>query len=869
MAKEINPQQRAAIDSEEPAIVLSSGAGCGKTTVLVDRYVRLLRTNAATVSEIVAITFTERAARQMRRRVRVAIEAEMAVQNSPWEQFRDDLERAPIDTIHGFCGRVLRKFPVEARVNPNFAVLDEPLAATLREETVRRELHRLLLEESEAGTDLQELVVLYGWPAVLSTIERFVIDADPPAWQHWLSRDSQTNAAEWLASRGALWPRMVEYLEAAEPWGVRFLEVLDRVKPTVPKARDRMLTVRGHWADLRASTDCDRLTDLVELLKDSAKVVGTKAKDWPDDASYEAVKEAFEGLRKKIGGCIEAFTGDTADVEKTVLVARRFLNVATRAEAAYREAKQRRNACDFQDLLVRTRDLLSQDEVLDQLRGQIKVLLLDELQDTDPIQMEIVNRLCGRDLEHVRLFAVGDEKQSIYRFRGADVDLFRQLRNRVPAQARLSLTVNYRSRPGIIRFVNALFSKRLPNYEPLAASRGEAPEATVEFLWSLPAEGISKESAEEIRTREAEAIAGYLGELFHQSVTPKDVTILFRSMTNVAIYEAALRDKNIDYYLVGGRAFFAQQEIYDLHNLLQAIENPFNGPALAGSLRSPFFNLSDDGLVILGMHDDGLWAGLNDATRFAKLPADDKPVVLFARKCLTEWRGQKDRLPIARLLGKIFADSGYDAATQFEPLAERKLANLWKLIDLAREFDAGGFGLAPFAERLGNQVAAQPREEQAATTPAEANVVRLMTIHQSKGLEFSVVVLADIAAKARPPIHSVARWDCRFGCLPKLPTDLAEDEEVPFSKFPHELGKTADEIDDWQEDLRTFYVACTRAEKRLILSAGFGKELPESGAPTDSNAVVLLLAERFNLKTGVCIADDCSERDAVRVVPTP
>lgn len=865
MTTQLNPQQQAAIDADAPAIVLSAGAGCGKTTVLVQRYLRLLRSQAATVREIVAITFTERAARQMRRRVRVAIDAELGSSpNSPWEQFRDDLERAAIDTIHGFCGSVLREFFAEAGVDPNFAVLDEPLASSLREEAVRRELHRLLLVESEAGTDLQELVVLYGWPAVLSTVERFVVDAEPSAWQAWLAREPEAIVAEWLAFRGPLWPRMVAYLEAAEPWVVRAVEVMDSVRPTVPKARDRMATVRGHWADLRTATDCDRLSALADLLKDAAKVQGTKATDWPDPASYEAVKEAFESLRKKIEKCIAPFTGEPADVAKTVVVARRFLTVAIHAEAAYREAKRFRNAYDFQDLLVRTRDLLAQHDVCDALRGRFKVLLLDELQDTDPVQMAIVERLCGRAPQHVQLFAVGDEKQSIYRFRGADVGLFRELRDRVPAAARLSLTVNYRSRPGIIRFVNALFAKRLSNYEPLTANRAEAAGPTVEFLWSLPAEDVKDESAEEVRTREADAIATHLVELFRQNVQPKDVTILFRSMTNVALYEAALRQKKIDYYLVGGRAFFAQQEIYDLHNLLQAIENPFNGPALAGALRSPFFNLTDDGLVILGLHDDGLWAGLFDASRFAKLPVVDQPVVQRARKSLAEWRYQKDRLPIARLLGQIFAESGFDATTQFEPLAERKLANLWKLVDLARQFDAGGFGLAPFAERLGNQVADQPREEQAATTPAEANVVRLMTIHQAKGLEFPVVVIADIAARQRMPMHAVARWDRRLGCLPKLPTDLTDGEEAPFSEFPHDLGKTADEIDDWQEDLRTFYVACTRAEERLILSAGFGKELPESGPPTDANHVVMLLAERFNLATGECLANDGTE--AVRVV---
>jgi len=217
----------------------------------------------------------------------------------------------------------------------------------------------------------------------------------------------------------------------------------------------------------------------------------------------------------------------------------------------------------------------------------------------------------------------------------------------------------------------------------------------------------------------------------------------------------------------------------------------------------------------------------------------------------------KDQLPIVGLLHRVFAETGFDAATQFEPLADRKLANLWKLVDLARAFDESGLGLVAFAERLGNQVAELPREEQAATKPAEANVVRLMTIHQAKGLEFPVVILADLAGGKRPPSHEAIRWDRTFGALPRLPTDLGDDEEPPFSEFPHILGKMVDELDDWQEALRLFYVACTRAEDLLILSAGFEKplEADDDGAtsiPAKAPDSLQLLAERFELRTGRC-----------------
>ena len=182
-------------------------------------------------------------------------------------------------------------------------------------------------------------------------------------------------------------------------------------------------------------------------------------------------------------------------------------------------------------------------------------------------------------------------------------------------------------------------------------------------------------------------------------------------MTHVAAYEAALRRHGLDYYLVGGRAFFAQQEVYDLLNLLRALENPDDSVALAGTLRSPFGCLADDALVLLAFHPEGLWAGLNDPECVAGLPDDQRPRAARIGKLLNRWRALKDRLPIARLIGTAFADTGYDAAMQFEFLGDRKLANLWKLQEMARAFDRTGlFGLAEFIGRLGDLVSSQPRE---------------------------------------------------------------------------------------------------------------------------------------------------------------
>ncbi|MFO0925730.1 MAG: 3'-5' exonuclease [Gemmataceae bacterium] len=217
----------------------------------------------------------------------------------------------------------------------------------------------------------------------------------------------------------------------------------------------------------------------------------------------------------------------------------------------------------------------------------------------------------------------------------------------------------------------------------------------------------------------------------------------------------------MNYYLVGGRAFFAQQEIYDLVNLLRTLENPLDALQPGGTLRSPFGCLSDETLFILSRCRAACGRRLADPATLAQLPHGQAEATRRAGENLRHWRSLKDRLPIARLIPAVLAESGYDAAVRMEFLGDRKLANLWKLIDLARTFDRlqGLFGLAEFIGWLGDLVAAQPRENEQAARPENADVIRLMTIHQAKGLEFPVVVVPDLAAdRGGPHPRRPRRW---------------------------------------------------------------------------------------------------------------
>ena len=743
-------------------------------------------------------------------------------------------------------------------------MLEEVLAKNLRAQALDECLQKMLTAQSPAGEDLRQLVLLYGWRPVVEPAAELLPGWDPRPWARWIDASAPSLAAAWRAEerRSAL-PRYVEYLCAARPRVARCLNLLRRHKAAPGPMAEKVDRLQAGLPRLGEAVD---VATEVEALVGAAKVGRIGDKAWPGPAVYGPIKTALEGLREELRRLgLERLEAPEQGLAAAAVTGQRFLRVTREVVRTHQRLKGMHGYVDFQDLLLSARDLLRErGDLRECLQNRYRHVLIDEFQDTDPVQLELVELLCGGGLTTGELFAVGDRKQSIYRFRGAEVLLFESLRQRIPHESRQELTVNFRSKPAILDFTNVLLERRLIGYEPLLAHNAQInPEPRGEFLWNPRPE---KMNVTEARAVEAEWIAGRIAALVDPAAGPPrvvdregnpgwlrrarpgDVVLLFRAMSNVHLYEAALRRRRLHYYLVGGRAFFAQQEIYDLLNLLRALENPQDSVSLAGTLRSPFCCVSDEGLFVLGRHNDGLWAGLLDEALEDRIPDHKRAPVVRARRHLRRWRGLKDRLPIARLLGEVFTDSGFDAATQFEPLGDRKLANLWKTLDIARTFDRSGlFGLAEFIGRLGGLVRSQPREEQAATQPENADVVRLMTIHQAKGLEFPIVVLPDFAAIRRDVSWPVAVWEANLGCVASPPSD---GETSPFPEFGRKLLEAHTEVEEWHEGLRTLYVACTRARDYLVLSAALPEDL-SADCPW-----MLTLAERFDLSTGRCFAPD-------------
>lgn len=854
----LTDEQRAPMTVSRASVALAAGAGCGKTTVLTERFVALLDgEDARSIDQIVALTFTEKAARELRDRVRIA--CRLRIDGGPdsrhWRRVHRGLESARIGTFHAFCGTVLRRFPIEAGIDPAFEVLDEALAPTVRAEALDLCLRRWL---SSRNPDLAALAVDYGLESVKEALASFLESRPCVDLDFWANASPDEIVSRWEKHRDR---------QAAGPLlaGLAgdhraLLELLSREECShaVMKARCAFLL-----AELPRLHEHANPRAALEELRDQARVQGGGGKaNWASEEVFETVKSGLSALREKIKSIAKILEPDDGRSLRAAESGVRFARLAREAVAAYDQAKEAVGALDFGDLQARVRDLLRSGpaSVREELAASIGVLLVDEFQDTDAVQSEILEVLAGTELGSGRLFLVGDAKQSIYRFRGAEPAIFDRFRSRFPAEGRLNLTENFRSVPGVLAFVNALFADAFPGAEH-ALKPGEVGAEPNPH----PVEFHGTDVPGDVNTRrkaEAASLARMLsdrlakgwsirerGSATRRDARAGDVAILFRSRSDFPLYEQALASEGLDYHVVGGSTYFAQQEVIDLINLLSAIEDPLDPLALAGALRGPIFGVSDEALFWLATAGDGdLPATFQDWHRIdSSLADDDRRALGRASILLGRWRARKDHVPIARLLDEALEESGFEAALLGEFLGDRKRANVRKLVRLARKFDRrGSFTLADFVARLRADVRTPPREEQAATTDEQGLAVRLMTIHQAKGLEFPIVVLADLGRK--PPNDSdLVAWEPDLGPLVRA-SGKDEEDGLPTWSLGRELRDATEKRAEADEALRVFYVAATRARDALILSSA------SSTADAATSPAMQLLSERFDLQTGECRA---------------
>ena len=897
--RELKPAQAEAAYTLDRHISVTAGPGAGKTTVLVERYLHILRTQDITVDQIVAITFTNRAANEMRERLRQELDRLLRRaapdERRTWMRHKRTLDGAVITTIHGFCSRLLREFPAEAGIDPQFALLDQHQSAMLEESVVEQTLTEFIdsgdatITRLTAGVGRARLAEgligifrgMRNQGLKLEQVKGVTADTHATIDDYKASLEElNLRMSELIATRGLSKGAEARRIEASIKW--------PQLRALLWGMTARMLANELEWSSL-----AEYCQAIEEFRKTKPRAAGI---------AEELVKDLDRLIWKdKLGGLVPRLWFDLYARE----YAGELMTVLARIELRMQEEKLRLSALDFDDLQLRVLKLLDErPEVLRRASRRYRFYLVDEFQDTNTLQRDLMLRLALDPGNRANLFIVGDRKQSIYGFRGADVDVFREMTEALEAEGGESkpLNLNFRSQPPLIDFFNLLFKHIFTpadiaeesELKELGFVEHEASESEregvdkgplVELLIDLRPDDSSQKTGaapETPRERDAWQVATRISRLVRgdegdRRFKFRNIALLFRAMSEAWIYEAALRQAGIPFLTVQGKGFYEREEVRDLIQLLRFLDNMTDELALAAVLRSPLCGISDDELLSIrcgpvaggiergSLHRRGgirnLFAALEQPQGI--VPPGSLPALWRARNWLTKLVERRNRSGLAELLRFAVETSEFRSVISATFDGAQRLANVEKLFTLAERFERSGTHMIRDFVRFIRDFEAAGGRESEGQMDDSADAVRLMTIHQSKGLEFPVVIL--------PELHRLAEVRSEWYLLDR---HRGLTVKVPDGRGWRVIGHTLAELReraklrDHFENMRLLYVAATRAEDRLILS-GAAKDLkPGRGNWLGWIAQSIGLDE--SCKSGeVIIGEKCAVRVALNMRDEP
>ncbi|HYN26426.1 MAG TPA: UvrD-helicase domain-containing protein, partial [Pyrinomonadaceae bacterium] len=932
---------------------MTAGPGSGKTTVLVERYLHILRERNLSIDQIVAITFTNRAANEMRERLRARLNeillASSGDERKRWLDYKRTLDGAVITTIHGFCARLLREFPVEAGVDPQFLLLDEHRAAMLLESVVEEALSHFI---SSGHVEISRLTLGVGRAKLAAALAQLYreVHGQGLSWKDLAVKTANSHSAEEDHARA-----LVDLSRTMN----HFL----LFRRTTPAAKSTQAKVSSAWFSLQSLVhsipEPEGLADYCRAVEGFRKLRPQARGDLkPQVTALDELLWEKDLLGRVPQICLDLFARQYA-LEIVMLL--------THIDQRLNEEKQKLSALDFDDLELRALELLARPEVVTRAAEQYKFFLVDEFQDTNGLQRRLLERLALQKSrrQSANLFIVGDRKQSIYGFRGADVDVFREMTETLTASGgeEKPLLLNFRSQPPLINFYNYFFRRLFQpkeevteqereelgyvGHEPSEAKRelrdggplvevmitteasgkggtGERvsePRAVATGLASrslattrsLPlavltrgdggkgddpkAEQTSRElDAQQLAQRivlltgnlipanTVSANAGTVGvppassNAFPQgsdeasksnmpfsveggrdargpsvnepgingrAVQYSDIALLFRAMTNVQTYESIFRRANIPYQTVLGRGFYEREEITDLIQLLRFLDNKTDELALAAVLRSPLGGISDNALLALRCApwlnevDKGdrlrhftqtrkLFKALRRHREIAFISDEEHDLLDRAAALIKGLVARRHHYPIGNLLRFAVDQSEYMTVIAATFDGAQRLANVQRLFTLAERFERSGAHLIRDFVRYVEEFEAIGSRESEGQIDEATNAVRLMTIHQAKGLEFPIVIIPELQRYSKVTDN----WfllDRHRGLTLKVPDGRGKlVAGCTFNRFEQRHA--------WREQfesMRLLYVAATRAQDRLILS-GTTKDRDNLGAKSDT-----------------------------------
>ena len=850
----LTPSQRQAL-SIDKHICVTAGAGSGKTTVLVERYLKILREGNATPQEIVAITFTDKAAAEMKERIIEELSLQEAPESSESDNslhgFREKMSTAHISTIHAFCSRILREFPFQAGVPANFSILQGIDQKLLLQETVKTTLKDIATnEEDNERAALTRLLQRYGGQQKLVDLLSTMIN-QRDTLEH-LMQEIYRNPDD-TEIRGALQERVRESQRQIQE---RLMSTIDI--PEFIRCLNTVLQVaRGKKADgaqnliqpleRQYETNLNSL-DVPNLLKEIAKRITTGKNETTKIATQSFLPKSIDrtGITDEIDFLVATSKkiqnipilenekndhktdGVETDDDFLLSTIRALLTLYTRISNAYRIAKLSQGKLDFTDLQLKTRDLVRNNEDIRQkLVSRHQYYMVDEYQDTNELQYELV-MLLTNELKAANLFIVGDPKQSIYAFRGADVRVFTKTKEKIVEDggADIRLTENFRSLRDTVGFVNCFFNHLMGDgketefevaYEALTQARPVPANGRVEILLGNQDDALADEYAliaHHIKSMKANAETVYKrgenGQEAEQPIAYGDIAILIQTRTHLPNIENALLEADIPYLTTGGVGFYQRQEIYDIWNYLNFLNDPTeNQTSLAAVLRGPAFGISDTELYEISREKEKkFW----EKVKAYRTPSDNLRTAIATLKRHKEFA---PRMPVNQLIVTIVNETGMIGTLKTGKQGQQRWVNYQKLLEHARNFDGDETKqmLPDFIEFLDILIEEERREGQA-PIEASSGAVQIMTIHASKGKQFPVVILPRLDRKGQTDREPFIDEAFGIGFSPLNP-DKGYGKTEPDIVTHMKNRANEKEI---AEKKRLFYVGTTRACDRLILS---------------------------------------------------
>ena len=836
-------------------VFVEAAAGTGKTTELVRRIVSLLRSGAGSLDRVVAVTFTEKAAGEMKLRLRAEIERGLgeappgSADRGRLEEALERLELARIGTIHGFCSDLLHERPVEAGVDPLFAVAAEEESDRLLDRAFDDWFERVLADPPEG----------------VRRILRRRPQGNPPRGPREALRGAVQTLAEHRDFDGA-WRRQPLDREARIDAVLTMLEAFAALADTAQDRTDwlaeNVIRVARWVADnaLRERVrgrDHDALeAELRELARNRRigwHYVGRRRKMFSDTLTRD-------DLIARRGEVQEALAALVADCDADL--AARLREELRPVIDAYQAHKRAAGVLDFVDLLISARDLLLRDAgTRAALQERFSHYFVDEFQDTDPLQAEILLLLAADDPDETdwlrarpvpgKLFLVGDPKQAIYRFRRADVVIYERTKQRLQESGAqvVHLTTSFRSPPSLQAAVNAAFAPRMrgapdgaqAQYVALEGARAEVVDRPT--LVALPAPAPYGDFGRVVNFRIDDSLPDAVGAFVHwlveksgwtvkgrderdaeidEPIRPRHVCLLFRRFKSfrddvTRPYVRALEARRVPHVLVGGRSFHDREEVLAIRNALAAIEWPDDDLRVFATLRGPLFALGDDALLAFRHRQ----RTLHPLQPLADLEAEEGDLrdVADSLAILARLHRGRNRRPIADTLSQLLEAVRAHAGIAIWPTGEQALANCLRVVDLARRFEQHGApSFRAFVEKL-EADAVRGEAQDAPVVEEGTEGVRIMTVHRAKGLEFPVVVLCDPTCRATrdaptrlvDPVHRL--WaEPLAGCTPR---ELLEQRDAELERDRHEAVRLA-------------YVAATRARDLLVVPVVADHEIEDT-----------------------------------------